>query len=162
MDSFLNSHCHFNSEHSYVIGIFTEETGYKNIVRKRDVLITDILCTIIYLLHCIQMLYIDNPVGTGYSFVRDEDGLSTNENQVADNLYEAMLQFFRLFGYKDNDFYITGKLIIIINYSRFLKLIGTNLHEPMCPNILSLSVRWDNRLIGTNCWNCVPIKWSRL
>ena len=56
------------------------------------------------------MLYIDNPVGTGYSFVRHEDGLSTNENQVADNLYEAMLQFFRLFGYKDNDFYITGRL----------------------------------------------------
>ena len=108
------------------------------------------------------MLYIDNPVGTGYSFVRDEDGLSTNENQVADNLYEAMLQFFRLFGYKDNDFYITGKLIIIINYSRFLKLIGTNLQEPMCPNILSISVRRDNRLIGTNCWNRVPIKWSRL
>ena len=55
------------------------------------------------------MLYIDNPVGTGFSFVRQEDGLSINENQVADNLYEAMLQFFRLFGYKDNEFYITGK-----------------------------------------------------
>ncbi|KAI6661579.1 serine carboxypeptidase CPVL-like [Oopsacas minuta] len=56
-----------------------------------------------------NVLYIDNPVGTGYSFVRDKDGLSTNENQVADNLYEAMLQFFRLFGYKKNEFYITGE-----------------------------------------------------
>ena len=35
------------------------------------------------------MLYIDNPVGTGFSFTDSSNrGLSRDENQVADNLYK--------------------------------------------------------------------------
>ena len=35
-----------------------------------------------------HMLYIDNPVGTGFSFTNSDSGLSVNEDQVADNLYK--------------------------------------------------------------------------
>lgn len=35
-----------------------------------------------------NMLYIDNPVGTGFSFTNSTNGLSKNENEVADNLYK--------------------------------------------------------------------------
>ena len=44
-----------------------------------------------------HMLYIDNPVGTGFSFTSSSDHLSTTEDEVADNLYrylEAILFLF--------------------------------------------------------------------
>lgn len=34
-----------------------------------------------------HMLYIDNPVGTGFSFTSSSHGLSNDENEVANNLY---------------------------------------------------------------------------
>ena len=57
-----------------------------------------------------SVLYIDNPVGSGYSFTDDEKGYSTNENSVADNLYEFLLQFYQIFSeYRDNDLYLSGE-----------------------------------------------------
>ncbi|XP_069317923.1 probable serine carboxypeptidase CPVL isoform X1 [Eulemur rufifrons] len=58
----------------------------------------------------LSMLYIDNPVGTGFSFTDDPHGYAVNEDDVAQNLYNALIQFFQLFPeYKDNDFYATGE-----------------------------------------------------
>lgn len=58
----------------------------------------------------INMLYIDNPVGTGFSFTRDDRGYSRNQDDVAENLYSALTQFFTVFHeYADNDFYVTGE-----------------------------------------------------
>lgn len=57
-----------------------------------------------------HLIYIDNPVGTGYSFTDHDDGYATNEKQVGQNLYEAVTQFFQLFPeLQKNDFYITGE-----------------------------------------------------
>jgi len=57
-----------------------------------------------------SMLYIDNPVGTGFSFTGDDTGYSTNETHVAINLYSALSQFFTLFpDLAQNDFYVTGE-----------------------------------------------------
>ncbi|PSN57995.1 hypothetical protein C0J52_08092 [Blattella germanica] len=57
-----------------------------------------------------SMIYIDNPVGTGYSFTGSNDGYATNETSVGENLYSAILQFFQLFPeLQKNDFYITGE-----------------------------------------------------
>ncbi|KAM6202333.1 putative serine carboxypeptidase CPVL [Rhynchocyon petersi] len=58
----------------------------------------------------LSMLYIDNPVGTGFSFTEDAQGYAINEDDVATNLYSALIQFFQLFPeYKENSFYATGE-----------------------------------------------------
>ncbi|GAM27668.1 hypothetical protein SAMD00019534_108440 [Acytostelium subglobosum LB1] len=40
-----------------------------------------------------NMLYVDSPVGTGFSYVSDPNGYSTNEEEVAANLYSMLSQF---------------------------------------------------------------------
>lgn len=58
----------------------------------------------------LNLIYIDNPVGTGFSFADDEAGYSRNEKQVGHNLYEAMKQIFTLFDFsKTKGFYVTGE-----------------------------------------------------
>lgn len=55
-----------------------------------------------------NLIYIDNPVGVGYSFT--EGGFSTNETVIGDNLYNALVQFFTLFpDLQANEFYVTGE-----------------------------------------------------
>ena len=50
-------------------------------------------------------------MGTGFSFTENVLGLSTNESEVATNLYSALIQFFTVFSdYQKNDFYITGEV----------------------------------------------------
>jgi vitellogenic carboxypeptidase-like protein len=57
-----------------------------------------------------SVLYVDNPVGTGFSFTNDDAGYSTNQTAVGLNLYEALVQFFALFPeLRKNDFYVTGE-----------------------------------------------------
>lgn len=72
-----------------------------------------------------HMLYIDNPVGTGFSFTNSSAGLSTTEEQVADNLYNALVQFFLLFSeYLKNPFYITGE-----SYAgKYIPALGYKIH----------------------------------
>lgn len=56
-----------------------------------------------------NVIYIDNPVGTGYSFT-NSDGYAKNETKVGEDLYNALLQFFQLFpGLQKNEFYVTGE-----------------------------------------------------
>ena len=57
-----------------------------------------------------SMLYIDNPVGTGFSFTDDDRGYSKDQQSIADNLYEFLQQFYTVFDeYRDNELYITGE-----------------------------------------------------
>lgn len=57
-----------------------------------------------------HLFYIDNPVGTGYSFTESDDGYPNNETEVARDLYEALQQFFTLFSeLQTHDFYLTGE-----------------------------------------------------
>ena len=49
------------------------------------------------------MLYIDNPVGTGFSFTDHEDGYPRTDEQVAEDLLEAILQFMRFYPYMIRD-----------------------------------------------------------
>ncbi|XP_008259795.2 probable serine carboxypeptidase CPVL isoform X3 [Oryctolagus cuniculus] len=89
---------------SSMFGLFVEHGPYvvmKNMtLRARDFPWTTTL----------SMLYIDNPVGTGFSFTRDSRGYAVNEDDVAKDLYSALNQFFQLFPeYRQNDFYIAGE-----------------------------------------------------
>ena len=56
-----------------------------------------------------NMIYIDNPVGAGYSFA-STDGLPSSQVDVADDLYTFLQQFFTLFPeYRTNAFYAFGE-----------------------------------------------------
>ncbi|XP_047999583.1 venom serine carboxypeptidase-like [Leguminivora glycinivorella] len=57
-----------------------------------------------------HLLYIDNPVGAGFSFTNNVNGLCTDETQVGEQLYSTLTQFFQLFPeLQKNDFFITGE-----------------------------------------------------
>ena len=49
------------------------------------------------------MLYVDNPVGTGFSFTDFTEGFPRTDEQVATELLEALTQFMLLF-----PFMVTG------------------------------------------------------
>ena len=56
------------------------------------------------------MLYVDSPVGTGFSFTDHDEGYARNQEDVARDLYEAMRQFFALYTeYHGKPFYVTGE-----------------------------------------------------
>ena len=64
----------------------------------------------------------DQPVGTGFSFTDRDEGYARNEEDVANDLYEALLQFYTLFPeLLDNDFFVTGE-----SYGGKLKIILLN------------------------------------
>lgn len=72
-----------------------------------------------------HVIYIDNPVGTGFSFTNDTLGLATNEVDVARDLFEGLQQFFTLFSeLQKNEFYLTGE-----SYAgKYLPAIGYKIH----------------------------------
>jgi len=57
-----------------------------------------------------SIIYIDNPVGTGWSYTDSPAGFSNNQYEVGQNLYEALQQFFTIFpNERANDFYVCGE-----------------------------------------------------
>ncbi|KAI1305189.1 putative serine carboxypeptidase CPVL [Halotydeus destructor] len=72
-----------------------------------------------------HVIYIDQPVNTGYSFTDNPAGLATTEEEVARDLFEALQQFFTLFPeYQTTDFYITGE-----SYAgKYVPAIGYKIH----------------------------------
>nr|XP_048296102.1 probable serine carboxypeptidase CPVL [Myodes glareolus] len=89
---------------SSMFGLF-EEHGPYVITRDMTVLARDFPWTTTF-----SMLYIDNPVGTGFSFTDSLQGYAVNEDDIAKDLYSALIQFFKLFPeYATNNFYVTGE-----------------------------------------------------
>ncbi|KAH6930251.1 hypothetical protein HPB50_012263 [Hyalomma asiaticum] len=74
----------------------------------------------------ISMLYVDNPVGAGFSFTQSQKGYSRNQTDVSRNMLEMLQQFFTLFrDYASNDFYLSGE-----SYAgKYVPSIGAALHE---------------------------------
>lgn len=57
-----------------------------------------------------HVIYIDNPVGVGYSFTEDDKGYSESAKDCAVNLHEALRQFFIMFpDLSKNKFFLTGE-----------------------------------------------------
>ncbi|EGG15670.1 peptidase S10 family protein [Cavenderia fasciculata] len=57
-----------------------------------------------------HMIYIDNPVNTGFSYSSEVAGCSSNQDQIAYNLHQLLIQFYQVFPqYVDNELYITGE-----------------------------------------------------
>ncbi len=73
-----------------------------------------------------NMLYIDNPVGAGYSYAKNMDDIPDSQDIVADHLYEFLQQFFVFFPeYFNSDFYAFGE-----SYAgKFVPTIAKRIHE---------------------------------
>ncbi|KAH3759102.1 peptidase S10 family protein [Pelomyxa schiedti] len=57
-----------------------------------------------------HMLFVDQPVGTGYSYTDDPAGYSSSEQDIAHNLYTFLVNFFTKFPqYAKNELYIFGE-----------------------------------------------------
>lgn len=57
-----------------------------------------------------HMVYIDTPIGMGYSFTDSDDGYSRNEVDIGDNLLKALQQYFLLFPeLQDHKFFVVGE-----------------------------------------------------
>lgn len=57
-----------------------------------------------------NLIFIDNPVGTGFSFTESDKGYAKNEKDVGHNLHEAMQQLYELFQWSpDTGFWVTGE-----------------------------------------------------
>lgn len=76
--------------------------------------------------HNHHLIYIDNPVGTGFSFTDSEEGYARNETQVGENLYQAIVQFFQLFPeLRKNPFFASGE-----SYGgKYVPAIGYTIHK---------------------------------
>ncbi|KAL9171298.1 hypothetical protein ABFS82_04G199800 [Erythranthe guttata] len=57
-----------------------------------------------------NLIYVDQPTGTGFSYSSDDDDLRHNEEGVSNDLYDFLQAFFKEHPqYLKNDFYITGE-----------------------------------------------------
>ncbi|EOY34479.1 Serine carboxypeptidase-like 48 [Theobroma cacao] len=57
-----------------------------------------------------NILYVDQPTGTGFSYTSDDDDIRHDENGVSNDLYDFLQAFFKEHPqYVKNDFYITGE-----------------------------------------------------
>ncbi|XP_069067558.1 probable serine carboxypeptidase CPVL [Pleurodeles waltl] len=72
-----------------------------------------------------SLIYIDNPVGTGFSFTDDSQGFAKDQVDVGRDLYSALTQFLQIFPeYQKNDFYATGE-----SYAgKYVPAIGYYIH----------------------------------
>ncbi|KAJ0173344.1 hypothetical protein K1T71_011520 [Dendrolimus kikuchii] len=72
-----------------------------------------------------HLIFIDNPVGTGFSFTDDDNGYCKDETCIGAGLYNAMQQFYMLFpNLRSNDFYITGE-----SYAgKYIPALGITIH----------------------------------
>lgn len=73
-----------------------------------------------------HVIYIDNPVGAGFSFTNDSRGYSTNQTQIGEQLYIAVLQFFQLFPeLQKYNFIISGE-----SYAgKYIPALGYTIHK---------------------------------
>ncbi|CAG12003.1 unnamed protein product, partial [Tetraodon nigroviridis] len=87
-----------------LFGLFAEHGPYV-VYKNMTVGLRDYAWTSSY-----SVLYVDNPVGTGFSFTDDDRGFAQNQDDVGRDLHCALTQFFQIFSeYQSNEFYATGE-----------------------------------------------------
>ncbi|KAM7302294.1 venom serine carboxypeptidase [Ixodes scapularis] len=79
-----------------------------------------------------SVLYVDNPVGAGFSFTGKEQGYARNETDVGRNLLEALQQFFTLFHeLAENEFYVAGE-----SYAgKYVPAVAYAIHKAVQPRV---------------------------
>ncbi|CAG0919655.1 unnamed protein product [Notodromas monacha] len=73
-----------------------------------------------------DVLYIDQPVGTGFSYASNADGFATSQEEIVLDLFEAFQQFFQLFPeYYEKPLYLTG-----ISYAgKYVPWLAVRVHD---------------------------------
>ena len=73
-----------------------------------------------------SVLYVDNPIGTGFSYTDSALGFRNDSRRVADDLYELLRQFYLLFpAYRACRLYVHG-----VSYAgHFLPTLGYKIHQ---------------------------------
>ncbi len=72
-----------------------------------------------------NVLYIDQPVGVGYSFTNSKKGYISTQEEVGEHLYRALVQFFQLYPQLRNNFYVSGE-----SYAgKYLPTIAYKIHH---------------------------------
>ncbi|RWS20658.1 venom serine carboxypeptidase-like protein, partial [Leptotrombidium deliense] len=91
-----------------------------------------------------SVLYIDQPIGTGFSFTDNDAGFSNNLNESTENLFIAVTQFFYLFEeLKTNDFYVIGESYA----AKFVTAIAYRIHIDKSSNMNFKGIAVGNGLI---------------
>lgn len=114
-----------------------------------------------YLNH--NIVYIDSPAGTGYSFCDSDDGYARTEDDVGKDLLNALQQFFLLFpNLQNNEFFISGesygsKFVLAAGYAiyqdskRQTKNNNLNGDGPLIPKINLKGLTIGNGYIDPMC-----------
>ncbi|RZF45124.1 hypothetical protein LSTR_LSTR011968 [Laodelphax striatellus] len=102
-----------------------------------------------------NMIYIDSPVGTGYSFTKNQHGYARNQTRIGEDLYQAIKQFLTMFPQiQSNPFYITGE-----SYAgKFIPALGYSIHTHNAHS--SFKINLQGLLIGnglTDPENMIPL-----
>ncbi|KAF2900478.1 hypothetical protein ILUMI_05708 [Ignelater luminosus] len=84
-----------------------------------------------------SMIYIDNPVGTGFSFT-DAHGHAQNETAVGNAVYQGLLQFFTLFPeLQNNEFFLSGE-----SYAgKYVPAVAYTIHRNNPVNNLKINLK---------------------
>lgn len=84
-----------------------------------------------------HLIFIDNPVGTGFSFT-NKDGYCTDEECIAKGLYSCLDQFFNMFpNLRKNEFYITGE-----SYAgKYIPSLGVEIHNRNMQNKKKINLK---------------------
>lgn len=83
-----------------------------------------------------HLLFLDNPLGTGFSFTTHDERMATNESTIGKDLASAVRQFFQLFPeLNENDFYVTGE-----SYAgKYIPACAYHLRDNL-PNLRGISI----------------------
>jgi len=73
-----------------------------------------------------HVLFVDNPVGTGFSYTDKDECYARNQTTVSNDLFNLLLQFFTVFPeLRKNDFYLTGE-----SYAgKYIPYLAYTIHE---------------------------------
>ncbi len=70
-----------------------------------------------------NVMFVDQPAGTGFSYVTSPLGYVTNERTIGTELWTMILEFYKMYPkYADLDLYIVGE-----SYGEWYVLSGTSL-----------------------------------
>ena len=124
-----------------------------------------------------NLLYVDQPAGTGFSYVTDPLKYDTNEGEIAAALWDFILQFYTKYPkYKNLDLYITGESYaghyvpatgqyIVSNNSAYAKnlkgiAIGNGWVDPYIQYKAYAEYAYDNGLINSTAKQVADIMYD--